>query len=519
MATAVKDQLFRLIKSLNKAEKRNFKLYARRSHNQEDSLYIRLFDLLARLDSPDDEAVLRRLRLTPGKYSNLKRHLYNQLLTSLRLIYIDKEIDIELREQIDFAHILYGKGLYLDSLRILERAKARAVEHSRDLLHLEILEFQKLIEARHVTFSRQVENKMDLLVNESARRSYSVLNTSELFNINIQIHGRFIESGHSRNAAERRAAEEFWHDIQTPHIDRTTATHTFHQKINRFQAAMWYHHIQLDFAAALENALQALNLFKVNRAMTVKDPDLYLRSLYYTITFGYLTDDQPLMARRLRELQTFLSDGNVKLNPNSQNIGLIYAYLSEVNDRFAVQDWVGARAVSERVRSEYERPDAPFRPNHNRWSLFLYKEAVGRFMTGDLDGALGNLNEVLSYPGSILSPELLLNVRLLMAVIFYETDNSTLLDYSLTNISRQLRKSRSDAKAYRAVLAALRQLNRSLPQDRTAIFEQLTQLLDRLESKPYERKALLNFDGRRWAERHLRGSLARRPATDVPFRA
>jgi len=164
MPTAIKHQLFRLIKSLTKAEKRNFKLFATRAGATPDNKFIRLFDVIDKSKQPDDELLLKRIGITSGKLSNLKRHLYQQVLTSLRLIYISKEIDIELREQIDFTRILYGKGHYLDALRLLERAKDIAVKHNQDILHLEILEFQKLIEARHVTLSRQVSNKMELLL-------------------------------------------------------------------------------------------------------------------------------------------------------------------------------------------------------------------------------------------------------------------------------------------------------------------------------------------------------------------
>jgi len=164
MPTVIKHQLFRLIKSLNKAEKRNFKLYAKRAGATAESKFIRLFDAIDKSPEPKDELLLKRVGITAGKLSNLKRHLYQQVLTSLRLIHISKEIDIELREQIDFTRILYGKGHYLDALRLLERAKDIAVKHNQDILHMEILEFQKLIEARHVTLSRQVDNKMDLLL-------------------------------------------------------------------------------------------------------------------------------------------------------------------------------------------------------------------------------------------------------------------------------------------------------------------------------------------------------------------
>ena len=48
--TALLTYLFQLIKSLEKAEKRHFKLYIKRSSGNEDLKIVRLFDALDRQD-------------------------------------------------------------------------------------------------------------------------------------------------------------------------------------------------------------------------------------------------------------------------------------------------------------------------------------------------------------------------------------------------------------------------------------------------------------------------------------
>ena len=502
MPTAVKDQLWRLIASLNKGEKRNFKLYATRAGATSSNKFIQLFDVLDRLDAPDDEAVTKRLKLRPGQYSNLKRHLYQQVLTSLRLIYISKEVDIELREQIDFSHILYGKGLYLDALRGLERAKAKAVEHSRDLLHLEILEFQKLIESRHITLSRQVSNKMDLLLNESAERSYSVLNTSELFNLNIQIHGRYIERGHSRSASDVQENAAYWQEIQTRRSDREFATDTFHQKINRFQASMWYHYIQLDFVEALESAMNAQTLFHLSTHMRVKDPDLYLRCLYYVSILAYLTEDYRRMTRYRTIIYAFLSDGQVVLNENSRRIGETYYGLMHLNECFAARDWAAAEAFGQELRRRQTGGD--FIINDHRWGQFLYKFAATNFVRQDYDRALDYLNEIINMKVGILREDLLLNARLLHLLCNFELDNRALVDYHLTNFTRQMRRSRETAQIHRAAAAALRRLIRLAPGDQSTVYQELsTELMELARTDPFEHKALRYLDLTEWVGLHL----------------
>ena len=519
MATAVKDQLWRLIKSLNKAEKRNFKLYATRAGANSSNKFIQLFDLLDRMDGPDDTIVTTRLRLTSGQYSNLKRHLYQQVLTSLRLIYINKEIDIELREQIDFSHILYGKGLYLDALRSLERAKGRAVEHNRDVLHLEILEFQKLIESRHITLSRQIDNKMDLLLNESAERSYSVLNTSELFNLNIQIHGRYIETGHSRNAADRAENQEFWNGIQTQRVDRETVSSTFHQKINRFQASMWYHYIQLSFEDALESAMNALMLFHLSAHMTVKDPDLYLRCLYYVSVFAYLCGEEKRMQRYLRVAEDFLEAEEVQLNENSQLIGRVYVSLMRLNTFFVAGDWEAARTYGSQLRAAYEGQE--FLPTDHRWGQFLYKFAAVSFVRRDYDEALDYLNEIINMKTGILREDLLLNTRLLHLLCHYELGNRALVDYHLTNFKRQMRRSTETAAIHRLAASALQRLMKSVTAEHPPVFAQLDRdLRAAAGSDPFEHKALLYLDLTQWVQQHqgVQPSDRRRsPERAVPY--
>jgi len=501
MPTAVKDQLWRLIKSLTKAEKRNFKLYGTRAGATADSKFIQLFDVIDRLDVPDDGLVTDRLGLTSSQYSNLKRHLYQQVLTSLRLIYINKEIDIELREQIDFSHILYGKGLYLDALRTLERAKARSVEHNRDLLHLEILEFQKLIESRHITLSRQVDNKMDLLLNESAARSYSVLNTSELFNLNIQIHGRYIENGHSRNAADRQENEAYWNSIQTRRPDREAVSSTFHQKINRFQASMWYHYIQLSFTDALDSALNALTLFHLSSHMTVKDPDLYLRCLYYATILAYLGNDTVRQLRYTSVMDRFLSDEQIKLNENSRRIGRTYQGLMTLNAHFTTGRWARAVDYGERLRRDYASGD--FVPTDHRWGLFLYKFAATCFVLQRYEEALDYLNDILNMKTGILREDLLLNTRLLHLVSHFELGNRALVDYHLTNFSRQMRRSSETSLVHRLTTASLRRLISTADPDHPPIYRKLEEeLRAAAASDPFEHKSLLYLDLTQWVAQH-----------------
>ena len=136
MTSEQKDNLFVLVKSLTKSEKRQFRLYVGRMGSNEDSKFLNLFQLLDKINRYDEKVILKRGIVTKQQLSNLKAHLYKQILISLRMNPAHKNIRIQIREQLDFATILYQKGLYKQSLKVLEKAKIQAQRWSPEQLAL-----------------------------------------------------------------------------------------------------------------------------------------------------------------------------------------------------------------------------------------------------------------------------------------------------------------------------------------------------------------------------------------------
>ena len=89
------DILYQLIHSLEKSEKRHFKLYIKRSSGKEDLKVIQLFDALDKLYDYDEKILLRRLpNIEKPQLANLKTHLYKQILSSLRLLKSAENVEI-----------------------------------------------------------------------------------------------------------------------------------------------------------------------------------------------------------------------------------------------------------------------------------------------------------------------------------------------------------------------------------------------------------------------------------------
>ena len=115
------DHLVQLVNSLTKSEKRHFRLWVNRNQPTSDLLFLQLFDFLDKQNKYDEAQILKKIpKIKKWQLSNLKAHLYKQLLLSLRLLHRQNNTDIDVRERIDYSRVLYNKGLYLSLIHISE---------------------------------------------------------------------------------------------------------------------------------------------------------------------------------------------------------------------------------------------------------------------------------------------------------------------------------------------------------------------------------------------------------------
>src|SRR3990172_5714823 len=112
MSKTYSQNLFRVIQSLNKAEKKHFRLFARRNNSSASSHYTILFNTLLRLKEYDEGAVMKQCRQIPRpQLSNVKNYLYRLVLNSLRNFHRNNITDLRIREIADHAALLYLRGL------------------------------------------------------------------------------------------------------------------------------------------------------------------------------------------------------------------------------------------------------------------------------------------------------------------------------------------------------------------------------------------------------------------------
>ncbi len=500
-----KEQVFSLIKSLSKSEKRNFKLYSNRIQSESGLKFVQLFEAMDKIPRYDEKLLLQKLpNIKKSQLANLKRHLYGQILTSLRLIYIDKNIDIQIREQLDFARILYGKGLYMQSLKLLERIKKIAEDHHQDILHLEILEFEKMIEARHITRSRMIANKMETLLESSIHRSTVTYRNNFLSNLNIQIQGWYIQFGHARTTEEKKEFECFYQSLLPDSLDLKEMT--FFEKVNYFQAKFWFYYILLDFKKAKTYTNQWFEIFQKNPQMQRKDPMLYTRGLYYVLVLQFILKEKEEFQKNLLVFEEFVQIEKNTWNMNTRMTGFVYLSLSQLNWCLIDERYNEVAQLASSIIKDM-KVYLPFMDSH-RVHLFYYKIAGLYFIQKKYNEALEYINKVVIIPIDYLRNDLEINARLLHILCNYELNNFDLInDYLLPALEKSILKAKDSGNIQKAMVQLLKKLIRQNTFLQKKSIEDFYLNLPNISNDDYATKEMAYFNVTKWLQLHLNSSI------------
>jgi len=505
MSNPVNDPLFRLIKSLSKSEKRNFTLYVNRIQDTKEVKFVQLFEVLDRQKQYNEAQIFQKIPdLKRSQLSNIRRHLYKQLLTSLRMINVQVNVDLAIREQIDFARILYNKGFYKDSLKILERAKVIAMSAHQDLLHLEILEFEKLIELRHIT--RSSADRADTLADDAVMRAAVIDTNSQLSNLSLRLYGLYIKIGHIKQEKDYYMLGEFFRSNLPA---RPETEMTFFEKITLYQCHFWYNHILLNFVQGYKYAQKWVDLFEQDPDMQLNDPELYMQGFNNLLSSLFYTGYYSKFDENLKSLEAFGEKNYKKFTQNEAVQYFLYLNNHRIN-RYFMQ---GAFSEGTLIVPELKKKLSRYKTHldQHRIMVFYYRIACLYFGSGDNNSAIDYLNRIINFSIGHLGEDIQCFARILNLIAHYELGHYNLLEHLVKSVYRFLRKMEELNAVQEEILRFLRRSLNTNPQNLTESFIKLRTRLIPHTSSPVERRSFLYLDIISW----LTSKIENRPVQAV----
>lgn len=493
MPNRTSDILFQLIKSLEKAEKRHFKLYIKRSSGKEDLKIVRLFDALDKLNEYDEKILLKKLdNVTKPQLANLKTHLYKQILASLRLLKSADSLDLQLNEQFDYAHILYKKGLFMQSLRIIERAKEIAKTNQKFNFLPQLLALEKRIQGLHIT--RNIQFRADELSTESNEVNKHIVTVARLSNLALKLYSWFVQHGHARDLEDEKDIKKFMKESLPPDVWEQTG---FYERLYLYQSYTWYAFIRQDFLQYYRYSQKWINLFDEQALMKRVETGHYIKGIHNLLNAHFVLRNFSGFEKTLQQFDEIAKTGRVKDHDSFRIQTFIYTSTARINRHFMKGTFSEGLSLIPEIEKELKEYDI-FLDSH-RVLVLNYKFAMLCFGSGDYNRCIDYLQVIINDKNN-LRYDLQCYARVVHLLAHYELGNDMLMESLSKSVYRFMAKMKHLTMVEEAMFKFLRNSIPLSPRQLKPEFEKLLNTIKHLEKSRFETRAFSYLDIISWVE-------------------
>lgn len=418
MARVTIFKLHRLIRSLNKGEKRSFKLRTKRYNLNSDTSYLALFTYLEKVEEIELKKFKRKFKGVKG-LSGMQTYLYQQLLKSLRSQDTYKNIDTILMEGLAEVQVLYSKNLLEDTIEKLLEIEKLAEEYQRILLLPSIYEWWFRLQNTRLRYD-QIEEETLAIYEKKYAEIFPTL--SEYTNNRIQL-GRIVF------ITKRKYSREFPELIQrvadsmppyVPNQQKSVPAEIATLQLRAYLAATMrdtneaahYHQYLYNFIKELPEPLHTEN------------KKIYYNGMINIINNSGDVKQSLAMAKQYNSIQ----EADRKY---LTSYDYIYVASSQISAYLSLGLLEDCRRCIEALPEQIDYP------NKTISNLMQYDFALFHYASGAYDKSLGLLDVLLLDKSGTKSIN---SSSLLKIVILYEQEEYLLLSSYLNNVRRNFKK-------------------------------------------------------------------------------
>jgi len=494
MSKLKNDDLFLLIKSMKKGEKRHFKIFASRHVIGKQNAYVELFDLIEQQKEYNEDELVKK-RLFSKQISTWKNRLYESILKSLEAFHAEETSEITLRSYLNKIDILLQKKLLYQCERLVSKAKDIASKHENHFYLAECI--KKEIEVNYAQFFADkktggLKPSYDLLFS-SIEKFKNENQYSELLNKFYLLRGA---SGFSRSKVEMG---KYLKILDSPLLRDEQKATSFRSRHFFYMTHSVFFQIKTDYKNALLFLNKQLKHLEASPYFIKENSPAYVACLHnIVLTLSNLGRyPEALQAvKKFQQLHVKTESLQQQIFMTASNLELeIYANTAQTEDALKVIKVLNAKTDSMGARERV---------------IFYFSAAYMNIMARDFKVSKTFLNKIINDPNSDVRSDIYCFAMILNIIVHYELGNETTLEYIVKSTYRFLYK-RNKLYKYETIL--LNFIKTVLPRIKTKndlvkAWKHLKQEIEIITKDPYEKKALDYFDLISWLESKI---------TDRPF--
>lgn len=427
MKRAPSEDLFRLIKSLNKAEKRSFKLLTGLMAGEKEKKYIELFDAIDKQDTYNEAKIAKVMKdVYGGQLAVGKHYLYRLILKSLA--YHRNDAGTELGNLLEQARVLVEKDLYLQAYKLIRKGCNEASMLEDFALQHAFLQLQLELLLRNQHERRLVERLQE--VHQAKQVALRRLrNLDEYRNLGQQIflviRGRQeARPPHDRSLQEVAHHPLLQHPSQAESVRALIEYHSIHRKLCSYQG---------DVMGAIAQAGKLLSLYDAHPLLKEESIRQYFAEVSNLCTYLLRTGEVEAAFTKMDEFRQFRNQ-----YPKARVDFFLLYYVVYVALVIHVGEPERALEMISEIEEESTALEGKIPNSHGMWLHFLL--AYAYLMVGKARQALKWINKVLEESRSEVRVDLQCDARILYIIIQFELKNYTVVESEYQSTRRLLEK-------------------------------------------------------------------------------
>ncbi|MEM7103844.1 MAG: hypothetical protein AAF502_11975 [Bacteroidota bacterium] len=487
----VSDELFQLIKSLTKQEKRYFKLYASRHVIGDKNKYVILFDAIDKQEKYDEVKIKRKFRkeVFVKQLHVTKNYLRKLILDSLRNFHATKADD-KFHTLLRNAQILFDKGLSKQSAKVLNKAKKSALDNERFLQLLEIYQWEHSI--IHTTNDLA---RLEEYVSDSINKEFEILakyqNLLQFRLFHDQIFAQYWRMGIARKVEEKKALAKLLEEDLFQNVEKAKSISA---KFLYYNSLFAYYYCISELEKCYEPMQSLVQMIEDDVDGMRNDTMRYIGALnnLYVVQKHIHADDEGLATlKKMREIPA--------KSPAQKAEVFTRSYLLETDFYISKGYFTEAMKSLYEIESGIRKLQDIIDPQSRL--AFYYNLSLIYFGAGNYSKALDWNNLLLNDPDLPSREDIHSYGRLINLIIHYELGNDQLLEYIVKSTHRFLDKRKRLFKVETIILNFIKKYpNWITEKEMIEHFKDLHRDLFKLTKDDYEKHAFDYFDFISWLE-------------------
>lgn len=496
----VSDDLFRLIRSLNKPEKGFFKKYAAKNAASGKQNYITLFDAIDKMEEYDEEKLRKQLKNESfiKQLPVYKVYLFNLILKSLHLFGSVDNAESRLTEMLINVKILNSRALYKEAAKQLKKAKELAYKFNNMRFILETLSLERSL----ILFNPD-KSSFEKRKNVYKEQQDFILRLNDYYDFNWYCDWMTILVDQKADFKEGEKIKEMDKIISAPLMQTELIAGDYNTKLFQIHTHLLYHSAKRDNERIHEYLKKEILLAEKNRHIIDDNPQNYSFAL-----INFLLCSSTLN-RRNDVRETIIKLGNLRRrlkNKISQQQEInIFLYASNIemliyeNNCDLKRGRIKAKAIEKDLKKFGEKVPA------QRRIILLTDLAYFYFTDEDYDTALKFINTVLNEASSNFRSDVYEFSRIFQLLVHFELGNYDLLEYLVDSVNKFFKEKKKTLKQEAVVIEFFRKAVKAGDDDMAELYDETLYKLKKEKADEEKEGFLIYYDFPAWIESKIEG--------------